>query len=297
MKFGEFKDRIRMSLKCFYPMVYWKFKRLHIASSKETIQHILDTHCSVSRFGDGEFNLIQGRGNGFQPYHSQLSSRLAEILKSDSTSKHIVCIPFSLINTDRLKSYPRYFWRFYAVRHYFFLKKHLLFRHRYFDSLVTRFYIDYKDKSESANQITELKKIWSGRNIVIVEGEQTRSGVGNDLFSQATSIKRILCPSENAFDCYDSILHAVEHHSNKNDLILLSLGMTATVLAFDLSQSDYQAIDLGHLDVEYEWFRQNATEKISLVGKYVNEVTHGNQVASCDDVSYQQQIVQIVRKQ
>ena len=98
------------------------------------------------------------------------------------------------------------------------------------------------------------------------------------------------------FDCYDDILHAVEHHSDKKDLILLSLGMTATVLAFDLSQLGYQAIDLGHLDVEYEWFRQNAIEKVSLVGKYVNEVAHGNQVAPCDDVPYQQQIVQIVRK-
>lgn len=283
-----------MSLKCFYPMVYWKFKRLHIASSKETIQYILDTHCSVSRFGDGEFNLIQGHGNGFQSYSPQLSLRLAEILKSGSISKHIVCIPCSLVNTDRLKSYPKDFWKFYAVRHYFFLRKHLSFRHRYFDSLVTRFYIDNKDKSESVNQITDLRKIWSGRNLVIVEGEQTRSGVGNDLFSQATSIKRILCPSENAFDCYDRILHVVDQHSDKNDLILLSLGMTATVLAFDLSQLGYQAIDLGHLDVEYEWFRQNATKKVPLVGKYVNEVTHGNQVVSCDDVSYQQQIVQIV---
>lgn len=296
MKFDELKNRIRIQLKCLYSIVYLKLKKLHIADSQKTIQYILNTHCSVSRFGDGEFNLIQGRGNGFQPYHPQLSSRLAEILKSDSTSKHIVCIPFSLINTDRLKSYPRDFWRFYAVRHYFFLRKHLSFRHCYFDSLVTRFYIDYKDKSESANQITELRKIWSGRNLVIVEGEQTRSGVGNDLFSQVTSIKRVLCPSENAFDCYDDILHAVEHHSDKKDLILLSLGMTATVLAFDLSQLGYQAIDLGHLDVEYEWFRQNAIEKVSLVGKYVNEVAHGNQVAPCDDVPYQQQIVQIVRK-
>lgn len=296
MKFCEFKNRVRMSLKCFYPMVYQEFKRLHIASSKETIQFILDHHCSVSRFGDGEFNLIQGRGNGFQSYHSQLSFRLDEILKSGSTSKHIVCIPFSLINTDRLKSYPKDFWRFYAVRHYFFLRKHLSFRHQYFDSLVTRFYIDNKDKSESANQIAELRKIWSGRNLVIVEGEQTRSGVGNDLFSQATSIKRILCPSENAFDCYDRILHEVEFHSDKNELILLSLGMTATILAFDLSQLGYQAIDLGHLDVEYEWFRLNATEKVSLVSKYVNEVADGKQVASCDDALYKQQIVQIVRK-
>ena len=38
-------------------------------------------------------------------------------------------------------------------------------------------------------------------------------------------------------------------------LFLVALGPTATVLAYDLTKHGAQAIDIGHLDIEYEWFR------------------------------------------
>ena len=37
--------------------------------------------------------------------------------------------------------------------------------------------------------------------------------------------------------------------------VLIALGQTATVLAYDLSEAGLQAIDPGHVDVEYEWYR------------------------------------------
>ena len=38
-------------------------------------------------------------------------------------------------------------------------------------------------------------------------------------------------------------------------LILLMLGPTAKVLGFQLSREGYQAIDIGHIDSEYEWYQ------------------------------------------
>ena len=37
-----------------------------------------------------------------------------------------------------------------------------------------------------------LKRIWDGKDIVIVEGEKTKLGMGNDLLSNAKSIRRII---------------------------------------------------------------------------------------------------------
>lgn len=54
-------------------------------------------------------------------------------------------------------------------------------------------------------------------------------------------------------------------------MIICALGMTATVLAYDLSNIGYQAIDLGHIDIEYEWLRMKATSKLPVPGKYTNE--------------------------
>ena len=42
-----------------------------------------------------------------------------------------------------------------------------------------------------------------------VEGAQTRLEVGNDLFSNAKFIKRILLPATNTFDSYNKIVKSI----------------------------------------------------------------------------------------
>jgi len=63
---------------------------------------------------------------------------------------------------------------------------------------------------------------------LIVEGEQSRIGIRNDLLNQTKSIKRIICPTKNAFRVYNKILNSVLKIS-KDHLILIALGPTATV--------------------------------------------------------------------
>ena len=59
------------------------------------------------------------------------------------------------------------------------------------------------DKNNSKTTFENLKKIWNGKNIIIIEGRYSRLGVANDLFNNAKSEKRILCPEKNAFAKYD----------------------------------------------------------------------------------------------
>lgn len=72
---------------------------------------------------------------------------------------------------------------------------------------------------------------------------------------------------------------------------MIALGMTATVLAYDLAKAGLWAIDIGHIDVEYEWFLRGATEKIALNGKFVNEAPGGREVAELNDPVYESQII------
>jgi len=134
-----------------------------------------------------------------------------------------------------------------------------------------------------------MKGIWNDRDIVFIEGEKSRLGVGNDLFDNVRSIRRILCPPRDAFDRYDDILNEARK-LEKDVLFLIALGPTATVLAYDLSQAGYQAIDAGHVDVEYEWWRMGAKRKVKLERKYVNETADGNQVADAGE-EYSKQII------
>ena len=96
--------------------------------------------------------------------------------------------------------------------------------------------------------------------------------MGNDLFNNTKSIKRILCPAVNAFNVYQKIINQVKK-IDKSNLILLALGPTSTVLAYDLDKLGYRAIDVGHIDIEYEWFLRNATKKIQINNKYVIELS------------------------
>ena len=59
----------------------------------------------------------------------------------------------------------------------------------YYDTLVTRLYIDHKDKSKAEERFDKLKRLWENRDILIVEGEQSRLGVGNDLFNNVRKLK------------------------------------------------------------------------------------------------------------
>ncbi|MGL5352213.1 MAG: GT-D fold domain-containing glycosyltransferase, partial [Clostridium sp.] len=147
-----------------------------------------------------------------------------------------------------------------------------------------------KEKGKVKERFNNIKKIWENREIVIVEGEKSRLGVGNDLFINAKLIERIICPSINAFSKYSNILEAVKGQ-NKEKVILIALGPTATVLACDLAREGYQAIDIGHIDIEYEWFLQGVIEKCPVENKYIGEINGGSNVADITDENYEKQII------
>ncbi|WP_226963336.1 GT-D fold domain-containing glycosyltransferase [Sutterella seckii] len=53
--------------------------------------------------------------------------------------------------------------------------------------------------------------------------------------------------------------------------MLISLGPAAKIISLELIKNGFRVLDVGHLDIEYEWFLRNATTKISIPNKYVNE--------------------------
>ena len=159
--------------------------------------------------------------------------------------------------------------------------------------------MDYKNKDAKIIQdrIDNLKRIWNNREIIIVEGEKTKLGVNNDLFDNAKKINRIIVPSRNAFNAYDKILEAIKNIS-KEKLFILSIGPTATVLAKDLVELGYQAVDLGHIDIEYEWFKMGAKQKVLIKGKFVNEAVALGDLSNenITDLNYTNSIIKIIKE-
>lgn len=154
--------------------------------------------------------------------------------------------------------------------------------------------MEYIDSLNHEECFDKLKTIWQDKDVVFVEGEGSRLGYKNDLFSRTKSIKRIICPAKDAFEKYDEILEECKKIS-KDKLFIIALGPTATVLAYDLTDLGYRALDLGHIDIEYEWFLRNTKEKTAIKDKYVNEVKGGRVVTSIKDQKYLSEICSVIK--
>lgn len=291
----DFKRDFPMRIKRFNDSIYRKtHKKPKVMSVKDTAEYIISNKCSCSRFGDGELKIVCGTGIRFQEYDEKLSARLNEILNKPE-DEYFVCIS-DMFGSLRFfkKSSRRYMMNVLAVSRKKWLKA-ITVKRTFGNTFVTRCYIDWKDKSFSKAHFEVLKKIWSGRDIAIVEGKFSRLGVGNDLFQSANSTERILCPAKNAWSKYDEILKLITERISKDKLVLLALGPTATVLAYDLDKLGYQAVDIGHVDVEYEWCLMGVNEKVALKNKYVNEAQNGEITEdNLDDKEYRSQIVGVI---
>jgi len=270
--------------------IYKETSQWHILNNWETLDYLHQHHCSISRFGDGEFGVIWGWGNGFQRVDERLAARLREVLSANDAPNHVNAVPYPLKDWHGLYN-PRGMWPGFTAFYIDRLRPIIDANRLYLNSMVTRFYFEAADKSRCGEHVQRLRALWEDHDIVIVEGTLTRSGIGNDLYDNSRSVSRILAPATNAFERYDEILSAIIGHAGKDKLVLLCLGMTATVLAYDLAKLGYWAIDLGHLDLEYEWFLSGRGDRFAVKGKFTNEVADGNRVAECQDPKYLSQII------
>ena len=269
---GLVKNKIR---DVFAIISYKSFVFSHcfeVMTSEETIQKIISENLSVARFGDGEFKwILRVEQDSFQEDDANLTKRLEQILKADCQNC-LVCVPRFFSNDKNYSRTVRKYWHNFIRWHGCRIATFLSDRKIYGDAYFTRWYRGNNSKKTDYSKIVkQLRMIWDKRDIVIIEGELTRFGVGNSLLDNAKSVERIVAPSKNAFSYHDEILEYAKRNC-KNKLVLIALGPTATVLAYDLSQFGTQAIDIGHLDIEYEWYLREAHEqKILIPGKYVNE--------------------------
>lgn len=298
----ELKKIYRKFRKFYYSylkawLVYHETAKWNILDNNQTLEYLCIHKCSMSRYGDGEFGIMGGQGNGFQVADNRLAFRLKEVIFADDAPNFMVAVPYPMKYYKDLRN-GHAFWPEYVSRNIRQLRSLIKPNRIYLNTQVTRFYFERADRSNCKAHVDKLKSLWNNKDLVIVEGNKTRSGVGNDLYDNARSVQRILGYSENAFSHYDEMLSAIISHTNKNQLIILCYGMTATVLAYDLAKLGYWAMDIGHLDIEYEWMKMGAADRIVIQGKQVNELKEigGADVETCRDAKYLSQIIADITK-
>ena len=233
-----------------------------VHSIDETIDELLQTNKSLVRFGDGEIVMIKGGDLMLQKASPEIAEGLAGILAYPYDDL-MVTIPgiFDTLSDHRKAS--RQFW-----------KDHLLFCRKtyekycnpnriYYTTFVSRCYYYAQDRGNCGRWFAKIRKIWENKDVVVVEGTRTHNGVGNDLLDTAASVERIICPPRDAYGAIPRILEACEVYG-KDRLYLLAVGVAAKFVALELFQKGYRVLDIGHMDMEYEWYVRQVPDKCKI---------------------------------
>lgn len=283
-----------LNLKYAWRRMHGQYPRPQVVDEALTVETLLKTKASVARFGDGEFRWMLGIKNDayqtFQKDDPVLGTRLRQVFNSQSANC-LICIPGNLAGKKGYTAQNVLAWKHLIVDHGSSWWPLLDTKRQYYDANFTRPYIDRLDKPMAKSRFTHLKQLWQDQRILVVEGESTYFGVGNDLLNGATKVSRIICPSTDAFKNYQQILDQILMVSSEYDVALLALGPTATVLAYDLSQmTQLQALDIGHVDLEYEWYLTGAKKREHVAHRYVAELDESDDGVLHDE-KYDQEII------
>lgn len=268
---------------------------ISVKSIDETLDEIIENKKSVVRIGDGELDLIYGENIIYQHFNPELAQILKDSILNNHNPRVLTCLPDIFTNLDRYNEMRGYYAVGVLPRFSDFFKEIEKTKYSYGSTFMSRMYMSFKDKSKSQHYFHKLRKIWQNKDILIVEGEYTRSGVGNDLFKNVRSIQRIICPAEDAYDEVYEIEEAIRNNA-QNKLILLMLGPTAKVIVNDLQDLDNQILDIGHIDTEYEWFKMDAKYVVSIgKNKHMAESVDKN-LNEEDNPQYQKEIIMKINK-
>lgn len=218
----------------------------------QTIEWLIENRGSISRYGDGELKLCTGRAAKSQPASPVIRERLCQILKQP-IGNHLVGIPRVTGRKDFCSLEKQRFWEKYNTDRYrsLYLKWCC-----YGSAFITR--PDAAPMIDTPDYFLLIKKLWKDRHVILVKGNNCGFLKRSSLFDGVKSHDIILAPDTDAFSVYGDILKQLTVYP-ADTLFVLSLGPTATVLAYDLARIGYQALDLGHLGQFYSHVHPKST--------------------------------------
>ena len=129
------KDKRKYTADCTKVMGHYKIK-----TPEETLDELINTNKSITRLGDGEFDMIYKIGMNYQKYDEKLAQRLKEIVQCEDEGI-IVGIPnvFNLEYCDEYTGFATEFWPKWVNKFKFRLVNVLKRNKQFYSAQITRF--------------------------------------------------------------------------------------------------------------------------------------------------------------
>ena len=186
---------------------------------------------SIARYGDGELKIALGKDAKSQAGNPHLAARLRQILAA-SSPRCLVCIPN--IGSDATPKLD--FWRQYRDDRFVRLYRGGPYGSAFITRPDSAPWIDVPDYWQ------RVIDLWRGQDVVLVRGS-SKSLTAADLVL-AKSVDEIVASRQHAWADAPGIMGRMVGEKRR---VLLCLGASATVMAFDLAAMGVQALDLGHI--------------------------------------------------
>ena len=227
----------------------------HVSGFLESAQYLLWTNSSLARFGDWEVTLMMQLS---QTNSTFFNRTLSELLLTAFTDR-VPNLRLGLIDTfagfteARQALMDYYFARDYYRR---WMLDHVAFDQQYLQTAITAPYAQsYSTNCLLLDQIYQtLRQIWQDKDIVLLRGNNSQH-YQYDIYDNARSSKILYAPRYHAEREYESLKKLLLEEP-EDKLVILSCGPTCTVLAYDLARVGRRALDLGHLNKDYDWYKR-----------------------------------------
>lgn len=222
------------------------YKNFKYLNYEETLNDIIDNNRSIVRFGDELFDMLQGiglyYGNWRQKYSPDLALRLKEVISSRDP-RLLVCFNPEFI----LKTRQDFKDMGIPEQYQFWTNSRIFLKDYYHKNVLYGSALCFTPRYNTNINFEKLKDFFGKKNIIIVTSNIVRfSGI-----SLGKTTNFIESPSSDAWQSYDSIKNKLillikeKGFSQKETLILISMGSAAKVLVYDLMKLGYTAWDTG----------------------------------------------------
>lgn len=203
-----------------------------VFSRWESMEIIVREGASVARFGDGEYKQMRNKNMRRQRHSKELAARLREILYADAPGFYAAVLEPVLIDNGQDVSDTR--------------KRTLVHNYRTVTALGDRQRLNmWISQAYSREYIDLVKRLWHNRNVVLITNPDTRDKAANcGLLANAKQVDFIEVTVTHAFSQCEAVFRQAKNRP-AGTLFILACGPTANVLAFDLHQLGFQAVDIG----------------------------------------------------
>lgn len=212
----------------------------------QTLDAVHAERLSLARFGDGEFLLManEDRSIRFQRNAPELRRELTHAMNPDWLAPGRVMVALPPPFRGNLH------WLGVWIATWPLVKTLIDPAKQYGQTQISRpaFF-----QQEGAAGVAQWRRLWQGREVLVVTGRGSRFELLPALFDGAGKVDFLYASAEHAYADREEIMKSVIDRATADTIVLLSLGPTATILAHCIAAAGIQALDIGHISASYAY--------------------------------------------